>query len=101
MNQGTPIPLVQGVGNALAQKGEAGATPLEIHKSFSAEVAAAYPLDSVIAYLEENRQRGYVRVAHGTNAWSFTPQGGKAHADLAILLTELPRKMQTGEIIAT
>jgi hypothetical protein len=101
VTQGTPILLVQGVGEALARKGEAGVTVLEIHQSFSPELAIAHPVESLVAYLEESLQRGEVQVNHGSNTWSFTALGAKIHADLGKLLMEFPEKMRTGEIAAT
>jgi len=87
-----PFLLAQAVGDALTEKGEGGATALEIHKSFSPELAATHSLDSMVAYLEHRHHRGDVQVVHGSNVWSFTAQGARAYAKLNELLQGMEKK---------
>jgi hypothetical protein len=100
-SEGFPILLVRGIGDVLARQEATGATALEIYRSLSPEGAAGQSLETVTAYLEECRQRDYAKVAHGSNAWSFTEQGAKLHAEMTSFLRTLPEKMRSGEVVAT
>lgn len=63
--------------SALNWKHPVALTPVQIHQSFTPELAQKYGVEEVGYELERQKHQGRVVVEHGSNKWSLAEKGLK------------------------